>query len=216
MNQQSNQITARHGAQTRRLASADALIQAIRARERPDGRALLIALTGFGGAGKSTLAAVLADALADAAVVSLDDFWAPTRDRPGADWDAFDRDRLAREVLVPARAGQTIRYRPPVWPSGEPGPWRTIAPGAYLIVEGVSALHPSLRSYYDLSIWLDCPLPVATARGIARDRDAGLDNEATWRNLWEPNERAYFARHRPDQAATFLCAPEPENSDAVA
>src|SRR4029079_19771826 len=64
----------------------------------------LVAVDGYGGAGKSTFAARLAAALGGAAVVNTAAF---ATGEPGVEW----WPRLEREVIAPLSAGEAARYR---------------------------------------------------------------------------------------------------------
>jgi uridine kinase len=162
----------------------------------------IIGISGFGGSGKSTLARKLAAALADTATVSIDDFWQPERDARDSDWNAFDRERLEHDVLQPARRGELLQYTVFDRTTQQWDAFRAVPPSRRLIVEGVSVLHPSLLPYYDCTVWIECPIEVAEARGIHRDlHEYGEDTTERWQTIWTPNERDYFAKYRPDTLA---------------
>jgi uridine kinase len=139
----------------------------------------------------------------------MDAFFVAEWDVRGDDWPCYDRDRLIAQVLAPARAGATITYQGWDWQNAVPGRWETVPPCRYLLVEGVSALHPPLLPYYDLTVWIDCPLEEATERGLRRDRDEfGVPDAARhWYERWMPNERDYMAKYRPDLSATVRVTP---------
>ncbi|MGC4047503.1 MAG: hypothetical protein QM758_27220 [Armatimonas sp.] len=161
----------------------------------------MIGISGFGGAGKSTLAGQLGTAI-NAPVVSIDCFWLPERDVLGDDWPCFDRERLAREVLLPWRAGQEVRYQMGDDREADHGGWRTVPLCSRLIIEGCSVFHPVLLPLLDFKIWLEVPLEIATARGIARDSaQFGVDMTSHWKERWEPNERAFLERFQPQEAS---------------
>ncbi|MBW4421608.1 MAG: hypothetical protein KME13_20690 [Myxacorys californica WJT36-NPBG1] len=124
------------------------LTEAILGLPNPQNQLISIGISGFGGSGKSTLARRLAKQLHAAAVVSMDEFWVAERDVRSSDWTVFDRDRLEHQVLIPATQGNPIRYQVFDWHQGKLGGWREIEVIDYLIVEGISALHPSLLPYY--------------------------------------------------------------------
>ncbi|HET9109333.1 MAG TPA: hypothetical protein VFN78_00780 [Ktedonobacterales bacterium] len=163
---------------------------------------VLIGIEGYGGAGKTTFAQKLAAALGDAFVVSLDDFIVKEKlAEPSWDSGAFDRERLARQVLRPAHDGQPIAYQRLDWGTDTLSDPVIVPEVAYLIVEGISAYHPSLERYYDVKIWVETPLAIAEARGHARD--GGSENAAFW-ELWAQNDIAYQQQYHPEARADVV------------
>ncbi len=168
-----------------------------------------IGISGYGGSGKSTLAARLAQALPGSVVVSIDDFIrrAPT-DR-STNWGTFNRARLCHDILSEARPGQSITYlqqQSGIVADHKKGTRRTITLRNYLIIEGCSVLHPRLMHYYDYSIWIDCPQPVALERAEARDQSEGRSYKL-WDDVWGPDDRDYFKHFRPDRLADVEIKP---------
>lgn len=75
------------------------LVARVHRRREDAGRPIVVGISGFGGAGKSTLARALVDALPDAVRMRGDDFLDPQRvHRRSADWDGVERARLVDEV----------------------------------------------------------------------------------------------------------------------
>jgi uridine kinase len=181
-------------------------LQQVTSLPRSQGRPLIIAISGFGGSGKSTLAAKLAGQLDNAQVVSIDDFILERNAGRSVDWNSFDRTRLRQQVLEPVLNGQAITYQVYDWKEDRLGEWRTVPKCDYLIIEGISVLHPSLCGYYDFKVWIDCPLKVAVQRAILRDRQWGANHDTLWRTVWSPNDRDYFKKYRPDLAADIKVA----------
>jgi len=156
-------------------------------------RARLIAIDGLPVAGKSTLADRMALALA-AEQVFLDDFV-----KPEALWQshrvaAFPFDYIRYDEFVAAvqaiARGETCRYAPYDWTTGAvSGTLREIPPGARVVVEGTSALHPRLAPLYDLRFWVESDpattLSASLARGVGRW-------EAEWRELFLPSVALYL------------------------
>ena len=154
----------------------------------------LMGIDGFAGSGKSTFAARLAAEIPDAVVVAVDDFCGRTGD---GWWRWASPGRMRDEVVDPFLRGEPIRYRPFDWVAGELGAPRLVPTPTLLIVEGVSALHSTLRSRYDVRLWVDCPEPLRLARGLARD---GESARAQW-NRWMAEEERYVRRHHPRACA---------------
>ncbi len=177
------------------------ILTAIQKLKQPTGRPLVIAISGFGGSGKTTLAGTLKSQLSEAQTVSIDSFSTHEWHR-SADWDNFDRDRFTREVLKPARTNRfPLTYVREPWP-GNPEETIVIPKTNYLVVEGCSIFHPDLLKYYDLKIWVDCPLELATERAMWRDRYVHKnEHDYYWLNIWMPNERDFLAKYRPDKLA---------------
>lgn len=178
------------------MSALDELVDAVGALPAP----AVVGLSGFGGAGKSTLAAALATARPDVRVVPGDGFL--LRGPCGVvddDWAGVDRARLRRAVLDPFRAGLPVRWDAYGW---EADAWfpKELPPGGVLVVEGIGVIHPSL--HWDLAVWLDVDPDVALARAVARDTELGHD--LTGWDVWHQTDRRFFARHRPDLAADLV------------
>ena len=191
------------------VGSAGALAGAVLALELPDGRPPVVGISGFGGSGKSTLAAELAEHLPGSAVVPGDEF---LRSRPPIErsehWTSVDRDRLAGQVLEPARRGVPEAYQ--VWDhdAGAPGPWVSLAGATAVIVEGLGLYVPALVRLFDLRVWVDVDLDTATARGMWRDEhEYGNAQADLWTGVWRPNDADFFERYRPDRVAHILYSP---------
>lgn len=150
---------------------------------------VLVGIGGRGGAGKTTLAR----AVAAATVISTDEFW---------DGERFDLDRLRREAVEPLARGETARFASYDWHARRPrGKERVVPPRGLVLVEGVCALHRTLRDAYALRVWVEATREVRLARGVARDGEAG---RATWEEVWMPMEDSYVAADDPVAAADLL------------
>lgn len=180
-------------------------IQEITARiqEHPNmHRPILIAIDGFGGAGKSTTARELKDTLGDAYVISIDDFIIKEKlQEQTADESYFDRRRLEVEVLKPAENDQAITYRRLEWTENRLSTPITAPHSTYLIIEGISTFHPDIAHYFDYKIWINVPIEIAKQRG--RERDSGNENEQYW-DLWAANDVRYQEKYHPEKQADFV------------
>jgi uridine kinase len=165
-----------------------------------DGRSLtLVGIGGHGGAGKSTLAALVPDAR----VVSTDAFWNGT---------SFEIGRIRAEVVEPLVSGTTARFTEWDWDAGRAGAMRSVEPEGLVVIEGVCALHRDLRDAYAVRIWVEAPAELRLERGVERD---GEDARATWVERWMPSEDRYVALDRPVECAHLVVdgtAPLPTSS----
>ena len=169
---------------------------------------LLIAIDGFGAAGKTTLAGALSLQLENCPVIHMDDFCQPPSGRSGEWWGeniqeyGFDVQRCRNQVLLPASRVETIQYQRLDWNDFTlkwTSPINLTAP--YLIIEGCCSLHKSLRDFYQLTVWLDSPSESLFERVSARDGEHMLQH---WTNDFLPAARAYERDHYPRSSADII------------
>lgn len=142
---------------------------------------VLVGIGGHGASGKTTLARMIPGAQ----IVSTDEFW---------DGEAFDIERLSREVVTPLSRGTVARFASYDWSARERRGSRTVKPAGVVVVEGVCALHRTLRTAYAVRVWVEAPYDVRLARGVARDGEAA---RGTWVDVWMPSEDRYVERDDP-------------------
>jgi uridine kinase len=165
---------------------------------RANGDRIVVAISGYGGAGKSTLTRELVDVVPDSVRLRGDDFLDPARShRRSNDWDGVERTRMRVEVIEPFRQGEVARFRPYDWDAGELGPVTTLPEASVLIVDAIGVLHPDLEGCFDLTVWVDVDLETAAKQGIERDRRAGSDHDKLWDEVWIPNDRDFAATFDP-------------------
>ena len=157
-------------------------------------RTRLIAVDGWGGGGKSRLAAELAQRLASVTVIHTDYFAGPSRPR-------WDWQRLAREVLGPVLSDRPARFQRYDWNRDQLGEWQQVPIGGTVIVEGISSSRLELGPIWDLVIWVECPRELRLRRGIERDGEA---RRWTWETVWMPDEEAYVRTQDPIGRADLI------------
>lgn len=163
---------------------------AIRRLLAEKGRAV-VAVDGRCGSGKSGLGELLGR-LFDCNVVHMDDFYLPIADRP-ENWTEIpggnmDLSRFRQEVLLPARRGETVFYRPfdcrsQTLREAQPLPRRPLT-----VVEGSYSHHPELTGQYDLKLFLTCSREEQARRLQARE---GAYYQ-TFLTCWIPAEERYL------------------------
>jgi len=169
------------------------------------GTPTLIAIEGFGGAGKTTLARQLAAVLDRCVVVHMDDFVNRSLLEESS-WETgvFELERVRKERLVPVRNSRRLWHRECATQVNEPSEYIEIADLRYLVVEGIAAAHPKLAPYYDLRVWVDIPADEAMLRREERSRTSKEDAYQKYWPLWQSNDRLYERTYRPQHAADFV------------
>lgn len=184
------------------LAELAALIDA---RATAAGHPIVVGISGFGGAGKSTLATALVTLVPDAVTVRGDDFLDPVRSHQrSSDWDGVERLRLVTEVLAPFRERRSSTFRRYDWVVGALSDPEPVPTGRVLIVDLIGLFHPETLDALDLTIWCDLELEMAAARGKARDRAEGHDHDRLWDEVWVPNEVDFAASFAPRDRAELI------------
>jgi uridine kinase len=163
---------------------------------------IIIAIEGFGGAGKSTFAAKLKEELDDVYMIDIDDFFIKEKESDAIKSN-FDRKRLERQVLLPIKNGQPAAYQKLEYITNTLSEFIKIPEVQYLIIEGVSTFHPEIAPYMDFKIWIETPRDVADARGRKRDKELGSDNDALWDN-WTKTYQDYKDLYHPEESADII------------
>ncbi|TKA00508.1 uridine kinase [Actinacidiphila oryziradicis] len=192
-----NPFVTTQQSQTEQVASAIA-------EHAHDGFAL-VAIDGPGGAGKSTLATTLGEALGGAertTIVRGDDFYRPMAPEerlllsPEEGYHQyFDWQRLRDQVLIPLLAGQAADYQRYDWPTTAltTDELHHVPRSGTVIVEGVFTARPELANYYDLTVCVETPRDTCLHRQHARGHDHGPGN---WIERWRAAEEHYLAATR--------------------
>ena len=165
----------------------------------------IIAISGFGGAGKSTFADLLGKEI-NAPVIRLDSFARDRLENNPVLWDAIDFDRLEQEVLIPFLIGTTtIEYGGYHWGENKVTETKSVEHGGLIIIEGVGLLRPNLNKYFAYKIWVDCPKEEAIRRGKKRDLEVyKLLRNDNWDGIWKINDTEYFNTFKPNEMADYV------------
>jgi len=165
----------------------------------------IVGIDGCGGAGKSTFAARLSNALDDPPVIHPDDF--ASHDVPTEWWP-----RMLADVIEPLLRGEPASYRPYDWTERRfADTTMTVEPRDVVLIEGVGATRKAWRKQLAMRIWVDCPRDLRLQRGIDRD---GEELREFWLD-WMRAEDDYLATEHPYAHADGTVdgatpAPDPE------
>jgi len=167
---------------------------------------VVVALDGRSGAGKSTIAPLVA-AKVDGVVVDGDDFYAGGS---GDMWDAMTAAqkvdhvidwRRQRPLLEALRRGESIGYHPYDWNDEDndgPAPHQIHVESAQvIIVDGVYSGRPELADLVDLSVLILIDDDIRRAQLLARE---GEDYRRDWEARWTEAELHYFGQVMPPEA----------------
>jgi uridine kinase len=176
----------------------------------PDG--LRVGVDGVDGSGKTTFAGELATAVRslgrDVVQISADNFHQQRalrhrRGRNSAEgfWlDSYDYPTLRADVLDGFGRSGTGRYREASHHLASDRlldlPWRTAAPGAILILDGLFLHRAELAEEWDFSIFLEVPFAVSVGRMAERD-GSDPDPEHPDNARYVGGQRLYFAACSP-------------------
>lgn len=180
-------------------------VEMIAARASRGRRALLVAISGIDGSGKSALASKATELLEGrglrTARITLDPWHTPWPVRydandPGPHFyrHAFGFDELFERLITPLRERRSIRLTLDLIRLVDDA-W---VPHTYdftdvdvILLEGIFLLRRDLRHRYDLAFWVECSFGTALARALARNQEG--QSEARLRDDYA---RIYFAAQR--------------------
>lgn len=141
----------------------------------------IVAISGYGGAGKSTLGIELGRGKAGIQLIHVDDYldWPKVCAR-NEDGEGVDFESIVKAHIEPFKAGKK--------------------PVKYLIIEGIKLFREDRQKYFDYRVWVDTPISKANGNGQARD----VTNQKLWEEIWVPNDEDFEKKHDPKQYVDAL------------
>lgn len=168
------------------------------AKLRSKGKVTLIGIDGIGGSGKTTLASEIKKEISNVTIIQMDDFYSPNIQKA-------DIERVKAEVLLPLSNNKSVKYKIYDWKRNRYIDSKIVKPEGIVIIEGVYAIHPLLKDFYDFKIFIDCTPSVGFKRGSKRDKlKDGIDNTDKWLNIWMPEEMKYIETEKPLSYANYV------------
>lgn len=178
----------------------------------------MVAIDGVDAAGKTTLAAVLAEELRNRKYnvieASMDGFHNPRevryrmgRDSPeGYYRDSFNIETLKEVLLEPLGKGEAYRTAVFDYRVDSKTDEKTVsAPvNAILVFEGVFSLRPELVELWDYKIYLDIAVEESISRGVERDLGEKDEIERKYRVRYLPGQQLFKEESRPYETADII------------
>lgn len=169
-------------------------------------KTFLIGVDGCGGSGKSSFARWLSQHVGGV-VIHMDDFFLPSSirtkkigyEKPIA--GDYDIQRVKTQILAPLREDKSTRYQRYDWVDDALAEWHDVPAGGFVLIEGVYALLPDLRDFYDFKVWVETPYDIRLKRGVERD---GEGMRSRWTDDWMPSEQRYIDTLKPQNAANLV------------
>jgi energy-coupling factor transporter ATP-binding protein EcfA2 len=188
------------------LTNVTATLMQLSQRKGADHRPVVLAVDGRSSSGKTTLAARLRGAVAESAVVHTDDIaWRHSR----FGW----ADLLIDGILIPARAGRPIAFRPPQWDNHQRlGAIEVPAGCPLLIIEGVGVARRESAYLIDAAVWVQSDDRETERRSLARVGQAGESPTVQHHRDWMAEEVPFVAHQRPWERADLVVCGTPEIS----
>lgn len=172
------------------------------------GEVRIIAIDGRCAAGKTTLAAWLAERL-DGDVIHMDDFFLPIelrtverREEPGGN---VHYERFRAEVLPGLKERVPFSYQRFDCSRMELGRLIPVKNKGIVIVEGAYSCHPVLGDYMDRKVFMDIDRKLQEERILLRN---GKDRLQDFREKWIPMEEAYFTAFSIEEHTDYFIKPE--------
>ena len=163
----------------------------------------IIAISGYGGSGKSTAAELLSKEL-NAPIISIDYFFTDKNDY--SNWDIIDFNRFKNEVIEPFYKNiNPINFGTQMYGDNKISSSQEIYHNGIIIVEGIGLFRPEINEYFTYKIWIDIFIEEAVNRGKKRDIEVyNNPHDEEWEGIWKRNDLEYFEKYCPKDVADLI------------
>lgn len=166
---------------------------------------VVVAISGHGGSGKSTLADKLARqfGVASGQIIQVDGLHARNYMQAKDIFQLHDWATITN-ILSNIRNSKHLKYLKR--DDKEIESIVDVPRPKVVIFEGIRLIRPEIMDKVDVSVWIDCPINVATKRAKDRNRLQGDDEAelALWDTKWVPEAKQYVERVHPEKIADFI------------
>jgi predicted membrane protein/cytidylate kinase len=153
---------------------------------------VVVAIDGRCGAGKTTLAAILA-LVFDCPTIPMDNFF-PQDDENAVN---IDVNRFLAEVLIPLNSGKPFEYKPYDCKSETYTDSVAVNPGKLVIIEGSYSTFPDFANYIDLKIFMS----VNPDEQLRRIKLRSPEQAERFKKKWIPLEEDSFNKYDIEKKA---------------
>ena len=168
------------------------IVALVDASEPRAGTTHLVCIDGPSGAGKTTLARDVADALS-APTVHMDDLY------PGWDGLRAGTHRAYEWVVSPLLSGRPVRYRRWDWGADAYAEWVQVPASEVVVLEGCGSGALPAGGAASVLVWVEADEGVRRSRGLSRD-----PGYAAFWDLWAIQERRLYEADRTWERADVL------------
>lgn len=166
----------------------------------------LVAIDGHSAAGKTTLAKMIQQSIAESQIIHTDDFYRVMETTKRETLNAekgyqlyYDWERLENQVLLPFSKGKGIRYQKYSWQDNQLIDWVEVVPEGIVLIEGCYSARPELKHYYDLIVFVETNMQERIKRQAIR-----ADASPEWLERWDAAERFYIQKYQPASYANYV------------
>ena len=189
------------------MISRNQLLHAIQ-QQSQEQALLIIAIDGYAGAGKSTLAAWLASHLPQCEIISLDDFYQPLSADQKTELQAKEAVQaylhtadVVTQVLAPLRENKAAAWQALDWLSQTRLPRTPVLPRGVILLEGVFSTHADFLPWLDHSVMVTAASQTRCRRVLARPQ-----SDTSWVAHWQATEDWFHGINTTKQIVDWIVA----------